>query len=76
MKIIYRPRFWIDLEEGVAYLAKNASPEIAQSWHGEILAAVNRLEKQPDLGRHRCICHIDAGLIKSNPMPLVLLLLP
>ena len=53
MKIIFRPRFWIDLEEGVAYLAKNASPEIARSWHGEILAAVNRLEKQPDLDRPR-----------------------
>lgn len=53
MKAVYRPQFWLDLEGGVAYLAGNASPEIARRLHAEVMATVARVEKQPDLGRLR-----------------------
>ncbi len=53
MKAVFRPQFWIDLEEGVAYLAEKASPEVARRWHAEVLATVTRVEDQPDLGRVR-----------------------
>ena len=53
MKAIYRPQFWSDLEDGVAYLAEKASPDLARFWHGEVMATVARVEKQPDLGRLR-----------------------
>ena len=53
MNLVYRPQFWLDLEAGVAYLAQEASPEIASRWHQEILATVKRVENQPDLGRLR-----------------------
>ena len=53
MKTVFRPQFWIDLEAGVAYLAKNASSEIALSWHQEVMATVRRVEALPDVGRLR-----------------------
>ena len=53
MKILFRPQFWFDLEEGVAYLAENASSDIASSWHDEVMATVKKIECQPDLGRIR-----------------------
>jgi toxin ParE1/3/4 len=53
VKTLFRPQFWIDLEEGVSYLAEKASPEIAQRWHAEVLATVTRMEQQPGLGRLR-----------------------
>lgn len=53
MKTIFRPQFWIDLEEGVAYLAEKASPETARLWHAEVMITVGRVEKLPDLGRLR-----------------------
>jgi toxin ParE1/3/4 len=53
VSIIYRPQFWLDLEAGVAYLAGEASPEIASRWHEEVMATVRRAENQPDLGRPR-----------------------
>ena len=53
MKTFFRPQFWIDLEEGVAYLAEKTSPEIARRWHAEVLATVTRVEQLPDLGRLR-----------------------
>jgi toxin ParE1/3/4 len=51
--LIYRPRFWFDLEDGVAYLKHEASPEVAIQWHAQIMATVARVQKQPDLGRIR-----------------------
>jgi plasmid stabilization system protein ParE len=53
VNVIYRPQFWLDLEAGVAYLAEEASPEVATRWHEEVMATVRRLENQPDLGRLR-----------------------
>ena len=53
MKTVFRPQFWIDLEEGVAYLAEKASPKIACRWHEEVMATVSRLEQLPDMGRLR-----------------------
>ena len=53
MKTVFRPQFWIDLEAGVAYLAKKASPEIALGWHQEVMATVRRVEELPDVGRLR-----------------------
>ena len=53
MKTVFRPQFWIDLEEGVAYLAEKASPEIACRWHAEVMATVSSVEEMPDLGRVR-----------------------
>ena len=53
MKTVFRPQFWFDLEEGVAYLASKASPEIAMRWHDEVMTTVTCLEKQPQLGRLR-----------------------
>ena len=53
MKTIFRPQFWIDLEEGVAYLAEKAAPETARRWHAEVIATVRRVEELPDLGRPR-----------------------
>jgi toxin ParE1/3/4 len=53
VKTFFRPQFWIDLEEGVSYLAEKASPEVARHWHAEVLATVRRVEELPDLGRPR-----------------------
>ena len=53
MNVIYRPQFWLDLEAGVAYLAKEVSPGVATGWHAEVMATVRRVENQPDLGRLR-----------------------
>ena len=53
MKTVFRPQFWIDLEESVAYLAKKASPEIASGWHQEVMVTVRRVEELPDVGRLR-----------------------
>ncbi len=53
MKTVFRPQFWVDLAEGVAYLAEKASPETARHWHTEVMATVSRLEQWPDLGRLR-----------------------
>jgi len=53
VNVVYRPQFWLDLEAGVAYLAEEASPEIASRWHQAILATVKRVENHPDLGRLR-----------------------
>lgn len=53
MNTLFRPQFWIDLEEGVAYLAEKASPEIARRWHAEVMETVHRVEELPDLGRLR-----------------------
>jgi hypothetical protein len=53
VNVIYRPQFWLDLEAGVAYLAAEASPEIASRWHQEVIATVRRVENQPSLGRPR-----------------------
>ncbi len=53
MRAVFRPQFWGDLEDGVAYLTANASVEIARRWHEEVAAAVARVERQPDLGHRR-----------------------
>jgi len=53
VRAVYRPQFWLDLAEGVAYLAANASAETAKRWHEEVMVAVARVKKQPDLGRLR-----------------------
>jgi len=53
VSLVFRPQFWVDLEEGVAYLAAKASPGIACRWHGEVMATVTRVENKPDLGRPR-----------------------
>ena len=53
MKTIFRPQFWIDLEEGVTYLAREASPEVALRWHAEVMATVRKVGELPDLGRLR-----------------------
>lgn len=53
MSALFRPQFWLDLEDGVAYLRGKASAEIAKRWHDEVMATVARVEKQPDVGRPR-----------------------
>jgi len=53
VRLIFRPQFWIDLEDGVVYLAERASPEIASRWHDEVMAQVKQVESRPDLGRLR-----------------------
>ena len=53
VNVVYRPQFWLDLEAGVAYLAEEASPEVAARSHEEVMATVRRVENQPDLGRLR-----------------------
>lgn len=53
MNLIYRPQFWIDLEDGIAYLKEKASVDVAIQWHTEAMATVGRVQKQPDLGRIR-----------------------
>ena len=40
VKTVFRPQFWIDLEEGVAFIAEKASPEVARCWHAEVLVTV------------------------------------
>ena len=49
----YRPQFWIDLEEGVAFLAEKASTETATRWHTEVMNTVQLLEQLPYTGRVR-----------------------
>ena len=53
MNVLFRPQFWLDLEDGVAYLTEKASRETAKHWHDEVMATVARVEKQPDIGRAR-----------------------
>jgi plasmid stabilization system protein ParE len=50
---VFRPQFWRDLEDGVAYLNEKASFETAKRWHEEVMANVARVERQPDVGRPR-----------------------
>ncbi len=53
MSAVFRPQFWLDLEDGVAYLTAKASTETAKRWHAEVMGSVARVEQQPDLGRPR-----------------------
>jgi addiction module RelE/StbE family toxin len=53
VKTVYRPQFWADVEDGVTYLADNASPEIATRWHEAVMQTVANLEQHPLLGRLR-----------------------
>ncbi len=53
MKAVFRPQFWIDLEEGVAYLAVEASPQVAARWHAGVFKTVRLIEQQPKIGRER-----------------------
>lgn len=53
MTLIYRPQFWIDLEDGVAYLAEKASAQTAVRWHDEVMTTLQRILKHPHLGRPR-----------------------
>jgi plasmid stabilization system protein ParE len=53
VKVLFRPKFWLDVEEGVAYLVENASHETASRWHQAVMATVQRVRNQPDLGRLR-----------------------
>ena len=53
MNTVFRPQFWVDIEDGVSYIAAGSSPEIARRWHAEVMATVSRIEQRPDLGRLR-----------------------
>jgi len=53
VRAVFRPQFWLDLEDGVAYLTANASLETARRWHDEVMTTVTRVEKRPDIGRRR-----------------------
>jgi hypothetical protein len=53
VKTVFRPQFWVDLADGVAYLAENASPEIARRWHAEVMATVSGLEHWPNMASAR-----------------------
>ena len=53
MSRVFRPQFWIDLEEGVAYLARRSSDATARRWHSAVMETVQVLARQPGLGRPR-----------------------
>ena len=53
MKALFRPQFWIDLEEGVAYLAANASVQTAKAWHDNVFTTVRLISVHPGIGRTR-----------------------
>ena len=57
MTLVFRPQFWFDLEDGVAYLAEKGSPETARRWRDEVMATVKRVQERPDLGRPRPDLH-------------------
>ena len=53
MKIVFRPQFWADLEDGVAYLHRQASADVANRWHSEVVNVVSQVASLPDIGRPR-----------------------
>jgi plasmid stabilization system protein ParE len=53
VKTLFRPQFWIDLEEGVAYLAANASVQTAKAWHENVFTTARLISDQPGIGRTR-----------------------
>lgn len=53
MRQRFRPQFWIDLEEGVACLARQASGATAVRWHAAVMETVQALTRQPGLGHRR-----------------------
>ena len=53
MSQAFRPQFWIDLEEGVAYLTPRSSEATARRWHSAVMETVQLLTRQPGLGHPR-----------------------
>ena len=53
MTAVYRPQFWIDVEDGVAYLAERAPSGTVARWHAAVMRACARIERRPDIGRPR-----------------------
>jgi plasmid stabilization system protein ParE len=53
MKLIVRPQFYLDLEEEIYWLLKNAGPEVAQRWRDAVWQTIIFLKANPEIGRQR-----------------------
>lgn len=53
LKAFKRPRFLLDLAEELAWLNKNAGPEVAEHWYQALLTTIDELRRHPHLGRER-----------------------
>ena len=72
MNAVFRPQFWRDLEDGVAYLNVKASFETTRRWHEEVMANVARVERQPgseDPFMFLCFLVLHVHQIRSADFP-------
>jgi len=53
MRQAFRPQFWIDVEDGVAYVTRRSSAATARRWHSAVMETVQLLTRQPGFGHPR-----------------------
>jgi plasmid stabilization system protein ParE len=53
MKLVFSSVFETDFADGVEYLAREASEEIATRWENSIYRTLSLLQKNPQIGRVR-----------------------
>jgi|SRR5580698_4752251 plasmid stabilization system protein ParE len=53
MKATKRPRFLLDLAEELTWLKDNAGVEVAGRWYEALLATIEFIERNPEIGRER-----------------------
>jgi len=67
VKILYRPAFWEDVEDTMVYLARESSERLAVKWQEAVIAAVERIIKNPGRGHLRIDLHPEG--IRALSMP-------
>jgi len=60
---VFRPQFWLDLEDGVAYLTAKASAETAKRWHEEVMATWPALKNSPILAARDAILNLQVSAV-------------
>ena len=53
MRVAKRPRFLLDLAEELTWLKNHAGIEVAERWYDALLATVEFIERNPQVGRER-----------------------
>ena len=53
MKVTVRPQFYLDVEEEIYWLLKNADAEVARLWHEAVWETIEFLKANPEIGRQR-----------------------
>ncbi len=53
MNAAKRPRFLLDLAEELTWLKDHAGPEVAERWYDSLVATIQFIQKNPQVGRER-----------------------